>query len=174
MDRAWFAVRAKPRREMEAEENLRAQGFAAWCPRIRKRVRHARRETVKLAPLFPGYLFVQLGPEERRWTTIRSTRGVAYVVCFGGRYPEVPAAFIAELQARADANGVIAVNGTQPEARLAPGDLVRVRTGALAGLLGIVERLRDADRIIVLMELLQREVRVELPVHGVEVEERRR
>ncbi len=161
-DKAWFVVRTKPRCEEEAEANLRAQGFVVLCPRYRKRVRHARKETMKLAPLFPGYLFIQLAPHERRWTTIRSTRGVAYVVHFGDRYPSLPEAFIAEMQARMDAQGVVRLPDMREES-LRPGDLVRIRTGALAGLWGVVERLKPQDRVVVLVELLQREVRVELP-----------
>ena len=169
-DRAWFVVRTKPRREDEAEANLRAQGFEVLCPRCRRRVRHARREHVRLAPLFPGYLFIGLAARDRRWTTIRSTRGVAHIVHFGGCYPSLPEDFIAGMRARMDARGVIELPPVREE-RLRPGDLVRIRTGAFSGLWGVVERVRAEERVIVLVELLQRQVRVELDARGVAVEE---
>ena len=73
---AWFAVRTQPRAEEKAVRHLVNQGFAAYLPRYRRRVRHARRNEIVLRPLFPGYLFVELDPARCRWRSINGTVGV--------------------------------------------------------------------------------------------------
>ncbi len=58
----WIAVNAHPNRERTAEQNLRNQEYEPYCPVIRKQIRHARRGSEALRPLYPGYLFVRLEP----------------------------------------------------------------------------------------------------------------
>jgi transcriptional antiterminator RfaH len=62
----WVAVNTHPHRERFALDNLRRQDFGAYCPMIRKRIRHARRTQDVLRPLFPSYLFVEVDPERQR------------------------------------------------------------------------------------------------------------
>jgi len=69
---AWAVVNTQPHRERIALENLARQAFKAYCPLVRRRVRHARREHDALRPLFPGYLFVHLSPQTPRWRPIWS------------------------------------------------------------------------------------------------------
>jgi transcriptional antiterminator RfaH len=50
----WFAVQSRPHQEDRAIVHLSEQGYRSFCPRLRRTVRHARRATVVLTPLFPG------------------------------------------------------------------------------------------------------------------------
>ena len=79
----WAVVNTQPHRETIALENLERQDFRAYCPVIRKRVRHARRSLDLLRPLFPGYLFAQVTLD--RWRPILSTYGVRSLVRCGVR-----------------------------------------------------------------------------------------
>ncbi len=72
----WYAVRTQPNQEARAEHQLQRQGFATFLPRIGKSVRHARKLRQVRAPLFPGYLFVQLDLTRDRWRAVNSTYGV--------------------------------------------------------------------------------------------------
>ena len=53
----WYAVYTRPHAEATALENLLRQGYCAYLPRYRTRLRHARRLQTVLRPLFPRYLF---------------------------------------------------------------------------------------------------------------------
>ena len=78
--RNWFVAATKPRDEALAEAQLKQQGFDTFLPRFRKIRRHARRATEVLAPVFPGYCFVQADPQQYPWRSINSTRGVRRLV----------------------------------------------------------------------------------------------
>ena len=75
MKTGWYLLKAKPREEIRALDNLEYQGFEAYCPQIRSKT--------DLVPLFPGYLFIRLAQKDiPQLHKIRSTRGVQYIVRF--------------------------------------------------------------------------------------------
>src|SRR6266481_3282297 len=55
-DRRWYVVRTKTRKEDYAVQQLERRGVAVFLPRI---LEYGRDD---IAPLFPGYLFVHIGP----------------------------------------------------------------------------------------------------------------
>ncbi len=162
--RRWYAVRCKPRRETEAAAEFARQGFEVWLPMELRLVRHARKMERKPRPFFPGYLFLHLAPDERRWTTIRSTRGAIGAVHFGAHYPPVPDEVIERLKAMRDEQGFIRTSGEEVKAPFEPGDRVRIRAGAMSGLEGVFQALDGEQRALVLLDLLRRQVRVHLPL----------
>ena len=102
----WLLLYTKPRAESWAEMNLRKQGFATLLPRVRGRG--------VFAPLFPRYIFVGIASSQPA-DPLRSTRGVLYVVHCGDRPAWVPAGVIAEIRARMDPYGVVAVDPAPAE-----------------------------------------------------------
>ncbi|MBM3560768.1 MAG: transcriptional activator RfaH [Alphaproteobacteria bacterium] len=156
----WFVVHTQPNTERRAVVNLRRQGFETYLPRFRKRRRHARRVDTVLAPLFPGYLFVRFDPERTRWRSINGTFSVRYLVCFGDRPAPLDDDFVAALMAREDEHGAIELN-TQ---RLSRGDAVRIVDGAFADHIASFEEMGDRERVFLLLELLGRTVRVQVPL----------
>src|SRR5262249_21978989 len=87
--------------------NLRKQDFTVYCPKIIKRVNHARRSADELRALFPQYVFILQPPPEQRWRLILGTQGIRSLVCLGGQKPAtVPGEFIVSLKAR-EVDGVI-------------------------------------------------------------------
>ena len=121
--------------------------MAGCVPRWRDRV----------APLFPGYLFLQvesgqtIGP-------IRSTVGVTGIVRFGGEFAVVPDQVIEHLRMRTDpVTGMFRVN---PVATLAPGEEIRIIAGPFDGLEGMLQRESGAERVIVLLKFLDQDVSV--------------
>src|ERR1700734_1448230 len=130
---SWFVVRTQSRTEEKAMQHLANQGFTAYLPRYRRRVRHARRNEVVLRPLFPGYLFVQLDPQRCRWRSINGTFGVQAILTQGDALLPVADSIIAEIKAREDTDGVVKL--AQP--LFAPGQVVRLLEGPLADLNGL-------------------------------------
>lgn len=160
----WLVAQTRPQAETKAEEHLRRQGFAVYLPRYLKIRRHARRREVVARPLFPRYLFVGIDPVRSMWRSIRSTVGVSHLIAFGDKPVLVPPGIVDEIRAREDENGMVAMN---PELRLAKGDPVRVIDGALCDRVGLFDHIDDDHRVVILLELLGRQVRVRLPVEAV-------
>jgi transcriptional antiterminator RfaH len=160
----WCAVHTQARAEDKAAFHLRRQGYSVFLPRYLKRRRHARKVDWVPAPLFPRYVFVAIEPAVTRWRAIRSTVGVADLVCFGGRPAAVPPAVIAEIDARQDAHGIVAVN---PVDGLKQGDRVQVVAGPLCDVEGLFECAGDDERVTILLELMGRQVRTRVPMEAV-------
>ena len=150
-------VNAQPHRERIALENLQRQDFITYCPFIRRRRSHARRVTDVLRPLFPGYLFVKIDPDLHRWRPILSTYGVRSLVRCGDALSLIDDAFIQALRAR-ESDGVI----VRPASPYQVGQQVRVVAGAFDGLVATIIELQERDRLTVLMQLLNRAVKVGL------------
>ncbi|MFA5956416.1 transcription termination/antitermination protein NusG [Hyphomicrobium sp.] len=154
----WIAANTHPNREQVAEHHLRNQGYEPYMPVMRKQIRHARQVRDVLRPLFPGYLFVHLSPAHRRWRPILSTVGIRSVVCSGDVPCVVPETFIDDLKQR-EQDGVIVRSASSRQI----GETVRIVQGAFDGLAGKIIGLSENDRLIVLLDFLNRPVRVKIP-----------
>ena len=153
----WYVVHTQPSAEDRATARLETQGYHVFCPRLRKVVRHARKSTAKLAPLFPGYLFLRLDISRDRWRSVNGTRGVVRLLTQGDVPQAVPPGVIEDLQSHADVHG--ALDLTPP---LQAGQRVRIEDGPFSDFVGTLQRLDGADRVQVLLDLLGRSVSVTL------------
>ena len=155
----WYAVYTRPQAEATALQNLLRQGYAAYLPRYRAKVSHARRRQIVLRPLFPRYLFAGIDRAAMPWRPILSTVGVTDVVRAGDEPAPVPAEIVTAIRERENTGAFDRLDSRQVS-RL--GELVRVTTGAFEDMVGRLVELRDQDRIVVLLELLGRAVRAQL------------
>jgi transcriptional antiterminator RfaH len=156
---SWYVVYTKPNAERLAVAHLGRQGFTSYCPHFSRTRRHAGREEKVLRPLFPRYLFVTLDSGNSRWRAIRSTIGVSHLVCQGESPLPVPETVIEAIRSR-EIGGLV-VEETPPAPR--PGEQVRIIDGPLAEKIGTLLKLTDSERVVVLMNLMQGEVKVDLP-----------
>lgn len=150
----WYVVSTLPHQEGRAETNLRRQGYSTWLPRFQRSRRHARRIDTTLAPLFPGYLFVQLDLDRDAWSSINGTYGVRQIISQNDRPARVPDDFIDALQNTLDQHGLVGV----PERWLQPGLKVRVLSGPFVDCFGTLVNLASRDRVGLLLSVLGREV----------------
>jgi transcriptional antiterminator RfaH len=160
---AWFVVRTRSRAEEKALRHLANQGFGPYLPRYRRHVRHARRNAVVLRPLFPGYLFVRLDPSACRWRSINGTVGVQEILTDGDMPLPVADRIIDEIVAREDETGAVKLAAPT----FAHGQAVRLLDGPLAEINGLFEEMRDENRVILLVSLLGRQVRMQVPAETV-------
>ena len=154
---AWYVVHTKPRQEARALENLENQGLECFLLTLTvDRLRDGGRITAT-EPLFPRYLFVRLEVGVSNWAAIRSTRGVARLVEFGGVNARVSSSLIDALKA----------TDRRHKALFAAGDRVRVVEGPFVGLeaelIGVYETGDGELRAMMLLELLSRPRRISLP-----------
>jgi len=105
--------------------------------------------------VFPGYVFCRFSYEQR--LLVLNTPGVTSIVGFGKRPVPVDDREIEALQ-------IVAASGLQiqPWPYLRSGQKVRIEQGCLEGVAGIVLRERDAFRVLINVEILQRTVAVEI------------
>jgi transcription elongation factor/antiterminator RfaH len=157
----WFVISTKARREQFAQQQLGRRGVESFLPRILEPAR-SRMQTV-VAPLFPGYLFVHIDLDEQYFDVVW-TPGVRKFVGFGALPCPMEDAVLDFLRARAGREGIVCATPVYK-----PGDLVRIKHGPLEGLVGIIENPGGGrGRVRVLMELLRRQTRVEVPQQIIE------
>lgn len=158
----WVVVNTHPHKEHVALRNLAQQQFSSYCPFVRKRVRHARRAQDVLRPLFPSYLFVQMTPDLKRWHSIHSTIGVRSLVRFGERVGLLDGCFIQCLRAR-ELDGAI----VRPENPFSLGQQVRMSGGAFDGLVATIVAMGEKERLVVLMDILNRSVKIKTEARNI-------
>jgi len=153
----WFLVHTQPNSERRAGLHLWAQGFRTHFPTIQKTVRHARQFRVVRAPLFPRYGFIILDPDRDRWLAVQSTVGVSSLFTCENRPIPVPEGITEALIRHTDAANLTLFNSN-----LYVGQSVRILSGPFADFVGTLERLDDAGRIRVLLDMMGTAVRVAL------------
>ncbi len=155
---------SKPRQERVARENLERQGFDTYLPRVRQPRRRMNRRILVVEPMFPRYLFIRLDARHDNWAPIRSTLGVSALVRFGPYPTPVPEALIEALRAREDEEGIQDL----PPQQFKRGEALRIADGAMAGYEGIFLARSGKDRVLVLLEIMGRQARVEVGQDAVE------
>ena len=147
----WYAVCCKPRQEAVAEENLLRQHFHVYLPRIRIRRRRRGQWSDAVEVLFPRYLFIRIDPLRCNLAPVRSTRGVAGLVRFGGQPAVVPDEVIDALLQCQDPDSGLHHENRPP---FGAGDRIKLVDGPFAGMEAVFAEQDGEKRVIVLLELL--------------------
>ena len=116
-------------------------------------------------PLFPCYVFIRGGLD--RQLQIMSTPGVFSLVGWAGHPAAIPENQIEGLRQMADSSTRI-----EPHPYLACGDRVRIKSGTLQGLEGILVRKKNVSRLVVSLEMLGRSAAVEIDASCLETLDR--
>jgi transcriptional antiterminator RfaH len=150
----WVAFYTLSRREKDLMRKLEAAEVAFYAPLIRRRLKSAGgRVRDSHVPLFSGYVFSRVDDDQRRAALATNT--------IARWLPIVDeAALLADL--RAIKRLIDTDQPLTPEARIEPGQLVRVRSGPLRGLEGTVERRHGGQRLVVAVRFLNQGASVEL------------
>ena len=159
----WYAIKCKPNREKEVERRLNDLSIEVFLPWIRVRRRRHGSPRWVLVPLFPGYLFTRLDLQQSG-KSARYVPGVKDFLKFGSHVAEVSEAIIEQLRERCP-DGVAQIDPL----KFKPGQTVRIQEGPFAGVEAIFERtLKDNERVAVLLEILGRQTKLELPSEAIE------
>lgn len=158
----WLVVNTHPHKEAVAITNLNNQGYGTYCPVVRRRVRHARKTSDVLRPLFPGYVFVECFKDKAGWRAAASTYGVRALITAGDEPSRLDDRFIAALRAREE-DGVIVA----PISPYEVGQKVRIASGPFDGTVATIVGLGEKERLVVLMDILSRPVRVSVDARQV-------
>ncbi|MEM6889907.1 MAG: transcriptional activator RfaH [Pseudomonadota bacterium] len=161
----WYIAQLKPGGFERAKTNLHRQGFASFMPLRANSARRNGKIRQFQAALFPGYLFVQVLPDQQNWRAINSTYGISRLVSLSGGHPtKVPEELMSALFARTDNQGLLSAPDD-----LMPGQTVRIIAGPFAQSIAEISALKPNDRVGLLMELMGRSVRTEVSARHVEI-----
>jgi len=162
--RAWFVARTKPNREDYAVRTLGLRAVTVFMPRIIEAECYLPAAGFRQpAPLFPGYLFVNVDIASEYHQVIWAP-GIRDLVSLGGAPVPVDDLVVEQLRLRCDERGVVHVSPTP----LNRGDRVEIAAGPFAGLLATVETVMPRQRRIrLLIEFLARQTCVDLPLAAI-------
>lgn len=161
----WHVAHTLHGKEEIARITLEKRGYEVYLPKYQRILRHARQVRKILAPLFPCYLFVRSRPGSPCLYSVNGTIGVNALVTMGAEPARVHSRLVDEIRGREDKNGLVEL--MPPDYR--KGQPLRVTEGPFSDLSVIFESTDSANRVIVLMRLLGREVRLNLPPKAVTV-----
>jgi transcriptional antiterminator RfaH len=158
----WYALRAKPNHERQAELSLQRLGLETFYPQMKQRRVIRRREQMIIGSLFPGYLFARLEIAVH-FRAAKYARGVLDLVAFGSIPAVVEDEIIEGIRARLQ-DGYLTV----PAPSFMPGGIIRIQRGPLEGLEAVfVREMSDHERVVLLLRTLTYQARVVLPFEQV-------
>jgi transcription termination/antitermination protein NusG len=138
---------------------LATRGFHPFVPRIETWTRRAGTRRLTTVPLFPGYVFLNDALDKARHVEVRKARGVAAILGEGWDRPAV----IPDAEIDAIRKVVEAHVPAFAHPHLKEGRRVRIEGGPLAGVEGVLLRVRPDKGLLVLsIDMLQRSVAVEV------------
>ena len=145
--RTWYVLHVKPRTEKAVNDHLAVMRVFHYLPLVRKETKAQRRRIVRYLPVFPGYVFTRLRPDERL-TILRTQHIVRTIVV-----PD-PRRMIHQLRQVEHASRL------PTDLRLAEsfsaGEYVKVVSGPLRGLEGQVVRRGAETSLVLTVDILGR------------------
>jgi len=153
----WFALWTVPRHEKRVAQQLVSKDLEVFLPLYSVERQWKKRPPITIElPIFSGYVFARLNLSQRHLAL--SIQGVHSIVGNGKQHIPVLDSEIAILQ-----DGL---KGGRPEPHPLPECRAKVRIlrGPLAGLEGVLVRKKSHDRVVVVVESVQRAFSVEVDV----------
>ncbi len=157
----WYVAYTSANHEKRVTQQLLERSVENFLP-LYDSVRRWKDRRMKLQlPLFPGYVFVRLPLRER--LKVLQVPGVARLIGFNGQPAALPDKEIEALR-----TGLAAQLRAEPHPYLTVGRRVRVKSGALEGVEGILIRKKNACRVVLSLDLIMRSASVEVDASDLE------
>jgi transcription antitermination factor NusG len=159
----WFAVQTRARHEKLVAQRLSEKGVTTFLPLVRA-IHHwsDRRKTVEL-PLFSCYLFAKLAPTHEQNLRVLVVNGVLRFVGPGGQPISIPEEQIEGVQRLVQEQLPYT---SYPFLKI--GQRVRIRSGALDGVEGILVSRSGETSLVISIDAIQRSLAVRIEGYNVE------
>jgi transcription antitermination factor NusG len=159
IEESWYALYTCARHEKQLAQQIEQRGISCFLPLYHSVRRWKdRRKELELA-LFPGYVFVRMQLKDR--LRVLQLPGAVRLVSFNGHPATLPSSEIETLRDRLAGSGPGALR-VVPHPYLCAGHRVRVHSGPMQGLEGIIVRKKDSCRVVFSIDLIMRSVVVEV------------
>ena len=159
-DLHWYLVQCKPNAAQIAVRNLENQNFCTFLPIQEITKRKGKIFHRQIHPLFPGYLFVQIDPDQGPWRQVNSTRGVARLVRLGAEPSMVPNEIVEALMARCDEQSILRQTSETQSSELQAGNQAKVTQGPFSGFIATISETEPNNRINILIEIMGQTTKV--------------
>lgn len=151
----WYAAYTRARHEKRVAEQLQERAVELFLPLYQAVHRWKDRQKLVEIPLFSGYVFARIALKER--LSVLQIPGVVRLVGSNGHPIPLPDAEIEALR-----SGLAQKLRAEPHPYLTVGRRVRIRSGPLMGLEGILVRKKNKFRVVLTIELLLRSIVVDI------------
>jgi transcription antitermination factor NusG len=156
----WYVIYTKPRHEKKIAEYLKRSELEYFLPLIKKlRTLQGRKKIVQL-PLFPSYVFIKLDTLQHYFDTLHIP-GVLYYVRNGGSVAQVNEIIIQKLQRLILNNAYENIEVSSEH--FSKSNIINIQTGPFKGFLCEIIKHNGRFKVLVRIELLQRNLIVDLP-----------
>ena len=159
----WYAIRTRSRHEKIAAKELDARGIRVFLPLVTSVRQWSDRRTQIELPLFPGYAFVRVAYFSGDRVRVLRASGV---VSFVG--PSAVGASIPEEQIDAIRTLLMRKVPVKDHPFLKVGQRIRVRSGSLSGVEGILVAVNGSRNLVISVEPIQRSLSINLDGYDVE------
>jgi transcription antitermination factor NusG len=160
-DSPWYAAYTLANHEKRVAQQLEERCIHSFLPTYQSVRRWKDRRKLLEFPLFPSYVFVQMTASNR--LDLLRLPGLLGLVCFQGKPAPVESGEIKNLR-----QGLAGRTVLHPHPYLKAGRKVRILSGAMAGVEGVLVRKKDCTRVVLSISLLQRSVSVDIDEADVE------
>jgi transcription antitermination factor NusG len=158
----WFAVYTAPRHEKRVAKHFQVRQIEHFLP-LYNMQRHWKNRLQQIVqfPLFPSYLFVQISWNNR--ISVLEIPGVVSLVGDGTESTSISGNYLEFLREN------LAQSKAEPHPYLASGERVRIKSGAMAGMEGVlVRKNKNGFRVVVTLELIRRSIAVRVDIADLE------
>ncbi len=158
----WYAVFTLPRNEKSVIRHLQLRNVESFLPTYEVEKVWKNRQRVKVVqPLFPTYLFVRITQRER--AKVLQSPGVVQIVGNSRNDIYLPDAEMEFLRSGLKGRKV------EPFLELAAGSKVRIKSGVLQGVQGVLVRKRAGLRFVLAIDLINQQAAVEIDAEDLEL-----
>jgi transcription antitermination factor NusG len=157
----WFAAYTAPRHEKRVSARLQDRNVETFLPLYRSVRQWNNRTRVRLElPLFPCYVFLRITPQDHG--KVLSIPGIFSLV--GSKKEPWP---LSDSEVEALRSGLSQTN-PEPHEYLVVGERLRIRSGPLASMEGVLLRRKNAFRVVLTLNEIGRSFSVEVNAKDVE------
>ena len=160
MDPRWFAIWTRSRHEKRVRDQLAKKAVEVFLPTIGRWSHWKDRKKKVDWPLFPGYCFARIEPDDR--LAVLKCDGVVSIIGTNGVPTPIPDVEIESVRQLVDSE-----LSYDPCPLIKEGERVRVTHGPLAGVVGRLVRKGAHARLMLSVDLIGQAVSVEVDASDV-------
>lgn len=160
----WCAVRVMSRHEFRVTSRLTGAGIEAFLPSVDRTRKWKDRKKIVTFPLFPGYIFAGINNTEAEKLAVLKTPGVVGFVGQPSGAPEIMAHDqVIALMKLVENRGKI-----DPYPYLKQGNRVRIKSGPLTGVEGILVERKGFHILALSVDILRQGLSIQIDADSVE------